>query len=201
MLNSDQVAKSIIALNRKKYIRSLIKAAIWWSVSIVAMILTARSNSVLNPSVRPLTFGAVTLVLLIIPVLRYRLYRVLTRPSFSGIVKSCRDIAGREPRTDINIGTIANGWELEPVWVYSVKVEDRHGRVHSFVFSSLASQGYARDHIKAGDRVRYAFGGRYPWNEHLVPDSPFCPNCGGFGAANETHCTCGCLYLKKIQDE
>ena len=57
------------------------------------------------------------------------------------------------------------------------------------------------DHIKAGDRVRYAFGGRYPWNEHLVPDSPFCPNCGGFGAVNETHCTCGCLYLKKIQDE
>lgn len=201
MLNSDQVAKSIVTLNRKKYVRSLIKTAIWWGVSIVAMILIAKSNDILNPSARPWGFWGVMLLLLIIPVLRYRLYRVFTRPSFSGIVKKCGDIAGREPRTDINIGTIANGWELEPVWVYSVKVEDLRGRVHSFVFSSLASQGYAREHIKKDARVRYAFGGRYPWNENMAPDVPFCPNCGAFGAENETYCSCGCLYLKKIQTE
>ena len=201
MINSDQVARSIVEINRKKYIISMIKTAIWWGISIVAMLLIGQSNDILNSLSRPGAFYSVLLVLLIIPVLRYRLYRALTRPSFFGTVYACSDIIGREPRTDINIGTVASGWELEPVEVYSIKVEDPHRRTYSFVFSSEVSMGYARQHIPKGSRVRYAFGGRYPWNEDSTPDVPFCPNCGQFGSDHETYCSCGCLFLKDVSKE
>ena len=85
MLNSDQVAKSIVEINRKKYIVSLIKTAIFYAAAAAALVVTAKSSDILHPAVRPGPFYSVLVILLLIPILRYRLYRVFTRPSFVGV--------------------------------------------------------------------------------------------------------------------
>ena len=202
MLNSDQVAASILEINRKKYILALIKTVIFYAAAAAALVFTAKSSDILHPSVSPVPFFSVLIVLLIIPILRYRLYRVFTRPSFTGVITSAANINGFEPRTDINIGTIVdNGGGMSAESLYAVTIEDERGRRRRFVYSSAASMGYARPVLLAGTRVRYAFGGRYPWSEETISERPFCPNCGQFGAGNETHCSCGCLYLKEeMQD-
>ena len=67
MLNSDQVATSILAINRKKYIVSLIKTAIFYAAAAAALIITAKSSDILHPAVRPVPFFTVVLLLLPIP--------------------------------------------------------------------------------------------------------------------------------------
>ena len=201
MLNSDQVAKSIVQINRKKYIVSLIKTAIFYAVAAVSLIYTAKNSDILHPSVRPLPFYSVLLVLLLIPILRHRLYRVFTRPSFVAVVETAKNSSALETRKELNTGVVDVPYEMRKVEIYSIGVRTDRGRSHNFTFPSGKVSDYARDYMKKGSRVRYAFGGRYPWNEDIAPDRPFCPNCGAFGAENETYCSCGCLYLREIREE
>lgn len=202
MLNSDPVARSIEEINHKKYIKSWIKTVIFWAIALTALYLTGANNDVFDSPTKSVPYYIIGVILVVIPVLRYRLYRIFTRPSFSGMVTSAANVNGFEPRTDINIGTIVdNGGGMSAEILYAITVEDNRGHSHRFVYSSAASVGYARPILQVGTRVRYAFGGRYPWSEDATSERPFCPNCGQFGAGNETHCSCGCLYLKEISEE
>ncbi len=198
MLNSDQVAQSIIAINQKKYIVSLIKTAIFYAVAAASLIFTAKSSDILHPTARPIPFFSVLIVLFLIPVFRYRLYRVFTRPSFAAMVETARNSSALEARKELNTGVVDVPYEMRKVEIYSIGVRTDRGRSHNFTFPSGKISDYAREYMKKGSRVRYAFGGRYPWNEDLAPDRPFCPNCGAFGADNETYCSCGCLYLREM---
>ena len=189
MLNSNQVAKSIVEINRKKYILSLVKTAIFYAAAAAALVITAQSSDILHPAVRPVPFFTVLLLLLLVPILRYRLYRVFTRPSFTGIVETAKNSSALEARKDVNIGLPDRPYEMRKVEIYSIGVRTDRGRPHNFSFPSGNVSDYARDFMKKGNRVRYAFGARYPWNEDIAPDRPFCPNCGAFGAENETHCS------------
>lgn len=201
MLNSNQVAKSIVEINRKKYIVSLIKTAVFYAAAAAALVVTAKSSDILHPAVRPVPFFSVLLLLLLIPILRYRLYRVFTRPSFVGVVETAKNSSALEARKDVNIGLPDRPYEMRKVEIYSIGVRTDQGRPHNFSFPSGNVSAYARDYMKKGSHVRYAFGARYPWNEDIAPERPFCPNCGSFGAENETHCSCGCLYLREIRNE
>ena len=198
MLNSDQVAKSIVELNRKKYIVSLIKTVIFWAVALTALYFSGRNNDIFGPHTRPVPFYSVGLLLVLIPVFRYRLYRVFTRPSFIGVADGGKNGSTMAQRTDILIG-IHGG--LEKVAIYTLSVISNRNRSYRFIFSAGMQSNYARECMKKGTRVRYAFGGRYPWSEETPPEYPFCPNCGAFGAINETHCSCGCLYLQESSDK
>ena len=199
MLNSDPVARSIEEINHKKYIKSWIKTVIFWAIALTALCLTGAGTDAFESPEKSVPYYVVGAVFVIIPVWRYRLYRIFTRPSFSGVVTSVANVSGREPRTDINIGTFADcRKDTRPAELYAATVEDDRGHSHRFVYSSTASAGYAREHIQDGTRVRYAFGGRYPWSEDTTSERPFCPNCGQIGAGNETHCSCGCLYLREM---
>jgi len=198
MLNSDQVATSILAINRKKYIVSLIKTAIFYAAAAAALVITAKSSDILHPAVRPVPFFTVVLLLLLIPILRYRLYRVFTRPSFEGVVETAKNSSALETRKELNTGVVDVPYEMRKVEIYSIGVRTDRGRPQNFSFPSGKISDYARNHMKKGSRVRYAFGARYPWNEEIAPDRPYCPNCGHFGADNETHCSCGCLYLREL---
>ncbi len=198
MLNSNQVAKSIVEINRKKYILSLVKTAIFYAAAAAALVITAQSSDILHPAVRPVPFFTVLLLLLLVPILRYRLYRVFTRPSFTGIVETAKNSSALEARKDVNIGLPDRPYEMRKVEIYSIGVRTDRGRPQNFSFPSGKISDYAREHMKKGSRVRYAFGARYPWSEDIAPDRPYCPNCGHFGADNETHCSCGCLYLREI---
>ena len=201
MLNSDQVATSILAINRKKYILSLIKTAIFYAAAAAALVFTAKSSDILHPAVRPVPFFSVLIVLLILPVLRYRLYRVFTRPSFTGVVETAKNSSALETRKELNTGVVDTPYEMRKVEIYSIGVRTDRGRAQNFVFPSGKMSDYAREHMGKGSRIRYTFGALYPWNEEIAPDRPYCPNCGHFGAENETHCSCGCLYLKEIPKE
>ncbi len=201
MLNSDQVAKSIVEINRKKYIVSIIKTVIFYAAAAAALVFTAKSSDILHPAVRPVPFFSVLLVLLLIPVFRYRLYRAFTRRSFVGVVETAKNSSALETRQELNTGVVDTPYEMRKVEIYSIGVRTDHGRPHNFSFPSGKVSDYAREYMKKGNRVRYAFGGRYPWNEEIAPERPYCPNCGSFGAENETHCSCGCLYLKETNEE
>jgi hypothetical protein len=202
MLNSDPVARSIEEINHKKYIKSWIKTVIFWAIALTALYLTGANSDAFDSLAKSVPYYIVGAIFVAIPVLRYRLYRIFTRPSFLGVITSVANVNGREPRTDINIGMFADGGrETRPAELYAVTVEDDRGHSHRFVFLSAPASGYARPILQVGTRVRYAFGGRYPWSEDATSQRPFCPNCGQFGAGNETHCSCGCLFLKEISKE
>ena len=196
MLNSDQVAKSIVEINRKKYIVSLIKTAVFYAAAAAALVVTAKSSDILHPAVRPGPFYSVLVILLLIPILRYRLYRVFTRPSFVGVAGVGKESSTMVPRTDIVIG-IHGG--LEKVAAYTLSVVSDCDQSYRFTFLWGMPAAYARQCMKKGTRIRYAFGGRYPWSEEIAPERPFCPNCGAFGAENEECCSCGCLYLRETK--
>ena len=198
MLNSDQVATSSLAIHRKKYIVSLIKTAIFYAAAAAALVITAKSSDILHPAVRPVPFFTVVLLLLLIPILRYRLYRVFTRPSVEGVVETAKNSSALETRKELNTGVVDVPYEMRKVEIYSIGVRTDRCRPQNFSFPSGKISDYAREYMKKGSRVRYAFGARYPWNHEIAPDRPYCPNCGHFGADNETHCSCGCLYLREL---
>ena len=52
-------------INRKKYIVSLIKTAVFYAAAAAALVFTAKSSDILHPAVRPGPFFSVLLLLLL----------------------------------------------------------------------------------------------------------------------------------------
>ena len=181
------------AINKKgiqKLIKQGIKALIFYGITMTFLWLSEdfRGNPIREA--QPNVFWVVFSVLLILPVLYFKFYRFLLRPTFYAKVTKLENdsrLGGR--KGDIR-GFIARGHfvEMGRIDICFVTVETNRGKQYKFTYPREKA-AFARNYYQVGDDVFCPALANYPFNENRTPEKPFCLCCGEIATVDETECS------------
>ena len=197
----EQVQADVKAAILRELRVDLCKTLIFWLIAPTVFYFATRDNKILGPSSNLPMFLAIVLLLMLLPVLRFRLwqYRRLLHSSV-GIVRKKKSAVERVPRTDRNTGYVT-GWDMVPtnVLYLTVQKSDSEMEKNKMVGGHLFSLGQA--YYEEGDAVERFVGARYFYNPSNKLSRPFCLRCGYIGSPNEVRCSrCRCTMLPTGQN-
>lgn len=192
----EQLRADLKAAVWREFWGNICKTLLFWLIAPTVLYFATRENKLVGPSSNLPMFLALVLILLIIPVVRFQLWKYNTLLRYTaGTVQKKRTGLERVPRTDRNTGYVT-GFDMVPTNVLYLTVEKADGKVEKLkmVGNHLFSIGQA--YYEVGDKVKRYAGARYLYCPDKSTDRPFCLRCGYIGSPNETRCSrCRCTML------
>lgn len=189
--------------------KSITKSLLFWGASMAALFVIGSRSRLFNMRVQPVWFWAVFAILLVLPILFFKLYRLVTYPEVTGMVSKLENKTYVDEKTR-DIRGVANGMDgSEPggCMICEVTVLDEKGKIHVFALPGGEKADFVQEYYQVGDVVHHPRFARYPFNESRLPPCPFCLCCGYIGATGERKCSnCGAPLVpgraekKKKQD-
>ncbi len=173
----------------RKCVRDIVKSVLFWGISLAILFFTAAQNPIFTWKSQPFWFSLVFLILLAIPILAWKPYRILTERDFRGTLVSYRNKRVVDSSVGGARGIIFNSRQLRAVDVYIIKVQDERGRTRTFTFKE-ANTEFARVYYQKGDVLFCPRLANLPFNESRPLPRPLCLWCGSIGSPNETECKC-----------
>ena len=198
-MNQNVLTEEMIRKMKKKGIRkligSIIKSVLFSGITITALFFIESSeyNTLFTKETQPVWFWGVFVILLILPIWLFRLYRYALNPSFYGEVVDIKDSQTADVR-------IADGpWSRVKgvVDTCTIVVKSKLGLTHRFYFQH-ESAAFARKFYHIGDRVYHYVFSDIPVNLSSESETKYCPCCGNLGADFEEECSaCRVPFIEK----
>lgn len=156
----------------------------------------ARERSEFSPTTAPIVFWSVVLVLVLIPLVRYRLWRYCAPRVRRATVVRIRNHMTRIERTDRNVGRVDRPSDMQAVDSCTILLQADKGRPLSVTVARPERAALAREYYREGDRVCLLRAAAVPFNETRLPPHPLCLACGNVAKDHETDCPlCGAPLL------
>ena len=167
----------------------IIKTLLFWGASIAFLLLTEGPKGEPFREARPVAFGVALFTLVILPILYFKFYRFLLRPTFRAtVIKLENDsrLGGREGEIK---GFIGRGHfvEMGRIDICFVTVETERGRQYTFTYPREKA-AFARQYFQPGDHVFCPALANFPFNEDRAPEKPFCMCCGEIATSDADVC-------------
>ena len=167
----------------------IIKALAFCIVTIALLCFTEGNHGLLLREAYPNIFWSVTAFLIVVPILYFKFYRFLLRPTFRGTVTKIKNdsrLGGREG--DIK-GFIGRGHfvEMGRIDICFVTVQTERGRQHTFTYPREKA-AFARAYYQIGDSVFCPAFANFPFSENRTPEKPICLCCGELATVDEDMC-------------
>ena len=189
----EKLRKSIKSKAVSLYIKDLIKSILIWGLGIPFFYMVTKDNKILSENAFALYVCYV--ILSVLPIVVFRLWRVFTFRAWQGQVFSVKMKTVRVPNKRRNVGVPNRmaDFTLAPSCELTIKTQDG-GRRMVEINGHLA--GLAEGYLPKDAQAVFLYGARYPFNADCLPVRPYCLHCGYSGSPNEKNCTdCGCLML------
>lgn len=184
-----------LAIRRRGLItlcKQIIKSLLFYLVTLTALFVTESNNYVFTREKQPIWFWGIFVILLLIPIIRYKFYLLPFTLGTYGHIEKIKSGNGMAPRRDRAVG-IRGFWEgnMEHVVSYRITVKTNRGISLNFLFMREDAE-FAMGYYREGDAVYLPPFAKYPYNLDRLPDRRFCFACGGFGMAHKDTCPlCG----------
>ena len=170
-------------------------------MGVVCYFAAIRERSKFSPTTAPVVFWSIVLLLVIIPIVRYRLW-TLTPAERRGRVIRLRDHLTRTERTDRNVGRVDRASDMAAVDSCTVYMRGEQGRELCVTVVRPERAELARAYYREGDTVVWYRGAAVPFNEDRLPPHPLCLGCGNVAKNHEERCPhCGMLLLQERAEE
>ena len=179
----------------RKLIGSIIKSILFSGITITALffIESSENNTLFTKETQPVWFWGVFVILLILPIWLFRLYRYALNPSFYGEVVEIKD----SKTANVNVAVGYGNRVSEVVDTCIVIVKSKAGLTQRFYFQR-ESASFARKFYRVGDRVYHYVFSDIPVNLSSESETKYCPCCGNLGADFEEECSaCRVPFIEK----
>ena len=192
----EQVRKDLRAAVWRDFRGDILKTLLYWLILPTVFYFATKDNKLLGPTSNLPMFLAFILILLLVPVLRFQLWKYSKLlHATKGTIQKKRSAVERVARTDRNTGYVT-GWDMVPANVLHLtfQTKDDKSEKNKMLGNHLYALGQA--YYQEGDEVERLVGARYLYNPSKKLDRPFCLRCGYIGAPNELRCSrCRCTML------
>lgn len=196
---SDLTERKIAARGRQKTVRNGVKSLLFWGVTMTALFATGSRSKLFNMQEQPVWFWGVFVILLAVPILYFKFYRLLTYPVFRGTVTELKN--RRQYVSNDRCYNSRRLINMSPEDTCILTVSDGK-REYKIPFTMADKAPFARENYQVGDAVYHPRFAKYPFNESRLPAHPFCLCCGYIGAAGERECPdCGVPFVPDHMEE
>ena len=201
MGNKDQLVNSIRKFGVRKLRKNIIKSVAFYAVSIVCLFLIESSNELLSRKNNPVVFWSIFVLLILIPIIRYRFYRLFFYCEYGEVTEiiNKRVLGAKKKENESTILTYGQITMMGAIEVCVITVRTRRGTYREYAFSRDEMANFARASYQVGDTVFCPLFAKYPYNEMREPSRPFCLFCGEIEESDSQACLkCGGELWKKI---
>ena len=198
----SEIRAALAARERKARFRKLAKASLFYlAAAALCYLIASQEGSKFSPTTQPIAFWAIVAVLIVAPLVRYRVWRLLIPAEQHGTVVKLKNCSVRVPRTDRNVGYVQLR-DMIPVDACEVLWTGENGVSHAVTVACPERASHARAYYQVGDRVTVLRCAAVPFNEDRLPPHPICLGCGFVAKDHEEYCgVCGLALLQERADE
>ncbi len=175
------------------------KTLAWWVIVPTLFYFATRENKYLGPQVNLPMFISVLLILLLIPLLWFKMWQYPgSLRGVHGKVVQKRARLERVTRTDRNVGYTNRGGDMVSVNVMDVVLQRADGKRTTVKMLGNHLFNVGQSYYAEGDDVERFAGAAYLYNHTAgrKTQRAFCLYCGYLGAPDEKKCSrCSCTLL------
>ena len=199
----SEIRAALEKRERDKLWRAVVKMLLFYLIAAVLLyVIATQEGSKVSPTAFPVAFWMIVAAVVILPLLRHRVWYYLRRREVRGTVVKKRDRTVNVANTTPGRIRSFRAWDLQEADTVELTLRTERGAVRRVNISRPDRAAHARAYYQEGDRLTWLRCAAVPFNEDRLPPHPLCLGCGFVAKDHEEYCgVCGLALLQERAEE
>ena len=199
----SEIRAALEKREQDKLWRAVVKMLLFYLIAAVLLyVIATQEGSKFSPTAFPVAFWMIVAAVVILPLLRHRVWRYLRRREVRGTVVKKRDRTVNVANTTPGRIRSFRAWDLQEADTVELTLRTERGAVRRVNISRPDRAAHARAYYQEGDRLTWLRCAAVPFNEDRLPPHPLCLGCGFVAKDHEEYCgVCGLALLQERAEE
>lgn len=199
----SEIEKELWRRERSARWRAVAKVLLFYLIAAALLtVIATQEGSKLSPTAFPIAFWMIVAAVVILPLLRHRVWYYLRRREVRGTVVKKRDRTVNVANTTPGRIRSFRAWDLWEADTVELTLRTERGAVRRVNISRPDRAAHARAYYQEGDRLTWLRCAAVPFNEDRLPPHPLCLGCGFVAKDHEEYCgVCGLALLQERAEE